>query len=241
MQKRAICYARVSTDKQADGGVSLEDQVERTQARVKADAFTLVDAVVDDGYSASSLDRPGIQQVLRLVRKRQIDVIVVTKLDRLTRSVRDFADLLELFEKQGISLVSLGEGVDTSSAIGRMVLNVMMSICQWFREEIAEKTATALAHKKRKGEKVGGRVPFGFDVVERGSRPNGTSIKVLVRNEAEQAVLDEMFRLRAQGLSFSQIAEALNRRKITTKEGSLWVRQYIHRVMAGVKRNAPEE
>lgn len=229
--KRAIGYARVSTDKQADNGVSLPDQERRIRARAIADEVELVDLVIDDGYSGKDLERPGMQRVLEMVRTRQVDTLIVTKLDRLTRSVRDFQDLLDITEKAGVSIVSMGEGMDTGCAVGRMILNVMAVVTQWLREDIAEKTSAAMRHKRAVGEKTGGKIPYGYGVEIRGYRPNGRPIKGLVRNEAEQAVIAEVRRQRDQGLSLEQIAFALNGSGLRTREGGMWKRQYVWRIL----------
>lgn len=230
---KAIGYARVSTDKQVESGLSLDDQDRRIRARAVADGCELVDVLVDDGYSASSLDRPAMQELLRMVKRRQVGAILVTRLDRLTRSLRDFSELLDLFEKQNVALVSMGEGVDTSCAVGKMVLNVIMSVLQWHREEIAEKTAAIMRHKRARGEKTGGRVPFGYDTQIVGQRPDGTPVKGLMENSGEQEILAWMRGRRAEGWSLQKIADDLNRRGVMTKEGSLWRRQYLHRILKG--------
>jgi site-specific DNA recombinase len=225
--KRAVAYCRVSTDRQADKGVSLEDQERRLRAQAVVSGHELVDVVVDDGYTASSLDRPGMSRVLEMVRRRRVDVVMVAKLDRLTRSVRDFADLLEMFEKHDVALMSIGESVDTGCAIGRMVLNVMMSVAQWQREDIGEKTAQALRHKRLKGEKIGGKIPYGFDVVVDVT----SGKKRLIEKPEEQDVIAEVRRLRESGLSMDAIAAALNANGLKTREGGQWKRQYVWRIL----------
>lgn len=102
----------------------------------------------DADASAKDLNRPGLVRVLALVEKRDVDAVIVAKLDRLTRSVRDLGELLERFERRGVSLVSVAESLDTGTAAGRLVLNVMASVSQWEREVIGERTREALAHKK---------------------------------------------------------------------------------------------
>jgi site-specific DNA recombinase len=228
---KAIGYARVSTDKQAESGCSLDDQQDRIKARCVADKLELVDVIVDDGYTSSTLDRPGMARLLQMVRRKQVQCVVITKLDRLTRSVRDFQVLLDLFERYGVSIVSMGESVDTSCAVGKMVLNVIMSVLQWHREEISEKTAAVLHHKRSKGEKTGGRVPFGYDVQVVSTKLDGTPVKGLMENETEQKVLAWMRDKKAAGWSLQKIADDLNKRGVTTKEGSAWRRQYLHRIL----------
>src|ERR1035441_6225828 len=156
-----IGYIRVSTDKQADTGLSLQAQREKLRAMAVVHGTDLADIIVDAGESAKNLDRPGMERILDLVRGGEVDTVIVAKLDRLTRSVRDLADLLELFQRKGVSLVSVAESLDTGSAAGRLVLNIMVSVSQWEREAIGERTRDAMQHKKAKLE-FNGNVPYGY-------------------------------------------------------------------------------
>ena len=139
----------------------------------------LVDLVIDAGESAKSLNRPGMTQLLALVEARAVDVVIIAKLDRLTRSVKDLAELLERFTRRGVSLVSVADALDTQSAAGRLVLNIMVSVSQWEREAIGERTRDAMRHKRASGERVG-TVLFGsrspgtacISKLNRGSRPS---------------------------------------------------------------------
>lgn len=112
---RAIGYARVSTDKQADSGVSLEAQQEKIRAMAVVQGAALLDLIVDAGESAKSLDRPGMERLLSLVDARRVDTVIIAKLDRLTRSVKDLALLLERFTRRGVALVSVAESLDTGT------------------------------------------------------------------------------------------------------------------------------
>ena len=121
----------------------------------------LADVIVDAGESAKSLDRPGMARLLALVDSKAVDVVIIAKLDRLTRSVADLAELLKRLERRGVSLVSVADSLDTRTAAGRLVLNIMTSVSQWEREAIGERTRDAMGHKKANGERVG-TIPFGF-------------------------------------------------------------------------------
>jgi DNA invertase Pin-like site-specific DNA recombinase len=154
-------YVRVSTDDQARDGVSLAAQEERLRAFATATARELSEIVVDDGQSAKTLQRPGIQRILNGLKDKSVGTIIVLKLDRLTRSVRDLADLLDLFTTNDAALVSVSESLDTSSAGGRLMLNLLASVSQWEREAISERTAFALAHKRRLRQAYG-HAPFGY-------------------------------------------------------------------------------
>jgi DNA invertase Pin-like site-specific DNA recombinase len=151
---------RVSTEKQADLGVSLEAQTAKIRPMAVVQGAEFVDVLVDAGESAKSLQRPGMTRLLALVDTRAVDTVIIAKLDHLTRSVADLAELLKRFERRGVSLVSVADALDTRSAAGRLVLNIMVSVSQWEREAIGERSRDAMRHKKAMGESVG-TVPFG--------------------------------------------------------------------------------
>jgi DNA invertase Pin-like site-specific DNA recombinase len=125
-----IGYVRVSTDDQSRNGVSLEAQEERIRAMANAHDLGSVSVIVDGGESAKILRRPGMGRLLAAVDSGKAKSVIVAKLDRLTRSVRDFAHLLDKFQKKGVALISVAESLDTSSAAGRLVINVIMSVSQ---------------------------------------------------------------------------------------------------------------
>lgn len=159
-QMQAIGYVRVSTDRQAEHGVSLEAQEAKIRAMATVQGAELVEVIVDGGESAKSLNRPGMAKLLALVDARQVDAVIIAKLDRLTRSVKDLCSLLELFEKRKVALISVAESLDTGSAAGRLVITIMGAVSQWEREAIGERTRDALRHKRNQGQRVG-NIAFG--------------------------------------------------------------------------------
>jgi DNA invertase Pin-like site-specific DNA recombinase len=145
---KTVGYVRVSTDKQAERGISLEAQAERIRAMALVQGAELSDIIVESGESAKSLNRPGMTNLLELVDAGKLKAVIVAKLDRLTRSVKDLCELLERFERKGVALVSVAESLDTGSAAGRLVLSIMAAVSQWEREAIGERTRDALHHKR---------------------------------------------------------------------------------------------
>ena len=139
---------RVSTDKQADPGVSLEAQAEKIRAMAAVQGAELEDVMLDAGGSVKSLNSPGMTRLLALLDSRAVDVVIAAELDRLTRSVKDLAELLERLQHRGIALVSAAESLDTASAAGRLVLNTMPPVSQREQEAIGERTQDALNHKR---------------------------------------------------------------------------------------------
>ena len=218
---RAIGYVRVSTDKQADRGVSLEAQQEKVRAMAVVHGAELIHVVVDAGESAKSLDRPGMRQVLEMVRHGTIGIVIVAKLDRLTRSVKDLAVLLELFQRRGVALISVAEALDTGSAAGRLLLNIMTSVSQWEREAIGERTRDAMRHKKANLQFVG-NLPYGYQLC--------SDRRTVEPCPAEQEIRHKIERCRKRGHSYRIIADTLNQLGYRTRSGSRWRAEYVHRV-----------
>ena len=214
-----IGYLRVSTDEQDRSGLGLEAQEQRVRAMATVKDVALYD-VVTEAASAKTLDRPVLQQALAAVKRGDVKGIIVAKLDRLTRSVRDLALLMEM----EVPLISCAETVDTSTAQGRMILNITVTIAQWERETICERTRDALAAKKRRGE-VLGNVPYGY-------RSEGGK---LVPCETEQLVIAHISRWRKQKHSFTEIAMALNQSGFKTRRGTPWKYQYVQSIVKGMK------
>lgn len=205
---KAIGYARVSTDKQADRGVSLEAQQEKIRAMAVVQGAELVDVIVDAGESAKTLDRPGMERLLALVDARKVDTVIIAKLDRLTRSVKDLALLLENFTRRGVGLVSVAESLDTNTAAGRLVLNIMVSVSQWEREAIGERTRDAMAHMKATHQAYS-PTPYGFE-------RNGD---MLATADDEQGTVQQIRAWHAAGWTLRKIAGELNRLGVATKNG----------------------
>lgn len=212
-----VGYVRVSTDKQADKGVSLEAQTERIRAMATVQGVELAEVIVDAGESAKSLQRPGMARLLALVDAGTVKTVIIAKLDRLTRSAADLAELLKRFERRGVALVSISDSLDTKTAAGRLVLNLLVSVSQWEREAIGERTRDALRHKRAIGERVG-TVPYGYHADSDGR---------LIPNEAEQHVLALMARLQTAGCTIRAIAAQLNAEGLTTRRGTSWRYQYV--------------
>jgi DNA invertase Pin-like site-specific DNA recombinase len=222
---KVIGYIRVSTEEQAANGQSLDAQRAKLEAYANLYELELVEIIDDAGVSAKTLNRPGLHDALAKLRRGAADGLVIAKLDRLTRSVGDWQTLIDGYfgEKAGRQLFSVADSIDTRTAAGRLVLNVLLSVAQWERETIAERTADALQHKIRKGERCG-KVRFGYDVAADG--------KTLIAVPAEQEAIHLMQELRAAGQTLRDIAAELNRRGIATKEGGQWKHTTVSGILA---------
>src|ERR1700688_4923457 len=169
---RCAIYTRVSTDQGLEQDFnSLDAQYDASQAYIRSQAhagWTLLRAKYDDGgFSGGHTDRPALQRLLEDVRSGKIDVIVVYKVDRLTRSLADFAKLVELFDKHNMSFVSVTQQFNTTTSMGRLTLNVLLSFAQFEREDTSERIRDKISASKRKGFWVGGMVPLGYHTNER--------------------------------------------------------------------------
>ena len=176
-------YIRVSTDDQAQAGVSLDAQLAACRAFALAKGWKIGEEISDPGASGSSLKRPGAQRVVDLLRKREVAGVIVWRLDRLTRSIRDLLDLLTLAGDQ-VGIVSVTESLDTTTPMGRFVTHLLGIIAQWERETIGARTSSAMVHIKAKGFYTGGRnPPAGCVVVPDGDRkrlvpgPNADAVR----------------------------------------------------------------
>jgi site-specific DNA recombinase len=226
---RVVGYCRVSTEEQAQEGVSLDAQREKLEQYAKLYNYELVDVLVDAGLSGKSLERPALQKALKFLRDKVVDGLLVVKLDRLTRRVSDLARLLDDYFKTGdVHLLSVNEQLDTHSAAGRLLVHILASVAEWERETIAERIRDAMNHLKKKGVKLGAEA-FGWmrveDVDDEGRR--------IIRNVQEEIdTVDRIVELRAEGKSYREIAVVLEKENRPTKRGGVWQAQTIANICA---------
>jgi site-specific DNA recombinase len=228
-RRRFIGYVRVSTTDQAEEGVSLEAQRAKLQAWALATDAELVEVVADEGVSAKSLERPGLQRVLEQLEAGAVDGLVVTKLDRLTRSTRDLLALVDTFFGEGRhQLASVQEQIDTTSAAGRLMLTILGAIAAWERETIGERTKDALRHLSSQGVRLGGEGYGWARTTERdsegrlGLQPIGSEV----------ATIDRAKVLRAEGHSLRSIASTLTLEGHRTKRGGRWHAKTVRSLVA---------
>ena len=222
---RAIGYVRVSTEEQSQQGVSLSNQVQKIQAYCMAKDWEMTVVIRDEGYSGKDLNRPGVQEIIKGCCKRAFDVVVTMKLDRLTRSVKDLGYLVEdVFNKHGIAFSSLQDNFDTSTANGRMVMNILATLAQWERDIISERTKDAMQFMKR-SLKLVGAVPFGFD----------RSGKELTPNPDEMKTALKLITMKGEGASYQKIAGQLNEDAVPAKNGGKWHPKTVMGVMRNIE------
>jgi DNA invertase Pin-like site-specific DNA recombinase len=207
-----VCgYVRVSTEEQARDGVSLAAQQAKLEAYALVKDWTVLRLIRDEGASAKHLKRPGLEALLSLVRTQQIEAVMVYKLDRLTRSVKDLSTLVELFEKHGVALVSLQESLDATTATGRLMMNLLASVSQWEREVIGERTRDALQHLKAQGQRY---CHARFE-----EHPHAGPVLALMQAR------------RAAGDSYEAIATHLNMAGIPATLGGRWFANAVRKIL----------
>jgi len=223
-----VGYVRVSTEQQAGEGISLDAQRTKLQAYALALDLELVDVFEDAGLSAKSLDRPGLQSALTKLEDGTASGLLVVKLDRLTRSVRDLGELVDRYFASRFSLLSVSDSIDTRTASGRLVLHVLGAVSQWEREATAERTRDALAQLRADGVRLGGEA-YGWrrreDLDTRGHRSWED-----VGDELE--TVRHIRVLHAEGQSVRGIAATLAAEGRRTKRGGRWHPTTIQRILA---------
>jgi len=225
---KAVGYVRVSTADQAENGVSIEAQTARIRAWCEANGYELAPGVLTDaGMSGKRAENRRVSQAALAAVCRMRGALVVYSLSRLARSTRDAIDIADRLHRAGADLVSLTERIDTTTAAGKMVFRMLAVLAEFERDLVSERTAAALAHKRRNGERVG-TIPYGY-------RLDADSV-TLLPVEAEQAVIREIAAMRTKGRSFRYIARELTRRGVPTKteRSNTWT----HRVVASIVRRA---
>ncbi len=218
---KAIGYVRVSTDEQAREGISLDNQRAKIESYCSLHDLELIGIIEDAGKSGKDLNREGIRSLLDRIKSHQIDAVVVYKLDRLSRRVKDTLTLMDLVEKKSIAFHSITERIDTKSAMGKFFLNIMASMNQWERDTISERTRDALHHKIDKGERAG-QIPYGWELADDG--------KSLLPNEREQKAVSLIKDLNDKGYSYRAICRELDKEGYKPV-GKTWHPQTISNIL----------
>ena len=230
---RFIGYTRVSSREQAENGVSLVAQRDRLRAWAEAHGYELVKIERDSGVSGTVAPekRPGLTAALEAIRKGKADGLAALKLDRISRSVRDTLNLAERFERQGWLLATVQENIDTTTATGRLFVNMLASMAQWERDTISERTAAGLGVIAREGRSRSRFTPFGWRTGRGGIKTAKGDRAQLAKHPEEQKTLRRMIRLRDQGEGPQAIANKLNDEKRRARNGKPWTRHTIWRTL----------
>ena len=226
---RAVGYVRVSTEFQVAEGVSLEAQKEKLSAFCKLHDIQLIGICCDEGLSASTLKRPGLTSALRMLERGEVQALVVVKLDRLTRSVKDLGFLCEQYFSDGKpwSLLSVSDSIDTRSASGKLILNVLTSVAQWEREAISDRTKEAMQHLKQKGVQLGAP-PFGY---EYSMEVDSEGRRRMVEVPGAVATLRRIVAMHKEDITPARIARRLRAEKVPSPRGAEWSTASVRRIL----------
>src|SRR5271165_6209036 len=214
---RCAIYTRKSTEEGLDKEfTSLDAQRESAEAYVKSQAalgwVCLPMRYDDGGFTGGNMERPALKRLLADIERGKLDLVLTNKVDRLSRSLLDFARMMAIFEAHQVSFVSVTQQFNTATSMGRLVLNVLLSFAQFEREIISERTRDKMAATRRKGKWAGGTPLLGYDIDRR-------AVKLVV-NEVEAAQVRAIFALYLEHQELLPVAQVLNRRGWTTKQ---WV------------------
>jgi site-specific DNA recombinase len=211
---KAAVYVRVSTTEQASEGYSIRAQTDRLKAYCVSQGWDIFEIYIDDGYSAKDTNRPNLERMMKHIEQNLIDCVLVYRLDRLTRSVRDLYNLLETFDKFDCKFKSATEVYDTTTAMGRMFITIVAALAQWERENTGERIRMGMEQKAREGNWVINMAPYGYEL----DKEN----KTLKINEKEALNVKRMFEYYLEGKGVNAIAVELNRLQIRTKTNAVW-------------------
>lgn len=228
MSQAAVAYLRVSTQEQANEGVSLAAQEAQVRAYAQLKGLNLVAVLVDKGVSGAAelSTRPAGVELLGLVKQKKVSVVLAVKLDRLFRSAADALNTTKNWDDKGVALHLLdlgGSAFASDSALGRFFLTIMAGAAELEKNLVSERTKAALSHKRSKGERISGCAPYGFQFFEGN----------VVEDKEEQKVLNQIRALSSAGYKPSRIAKLLNSRSVPAR-GILWYDRSIRNILEAV-------
>jgi DNA invertase Pin-like site-specific DNA recombinase len=223
---RCAVYTRKSSEEGLEQEFnSLHAQREACEAFVasqRSEGWALIREPYDDGgWSGGTLERPALQRLLADIEARRVDVVVVYKIDRLSRALMDFAKLVEVFDRNSVTFVSVTQSFNTTTSMGRLTLNILLSFAQFEREVIGERIRDKFAASRKKGMWMGGFVPLGYDVKDR----------KLVVNEADANTVRMIFERFTKIGSATTLVRALRAEGVTGKYGKLVDKGYIYKLL----------
>lgn len=221
--RRAVGYIRVSTEGQAQNGISLDAQRDKIQAWARSNGYELAAVHIDEGISGGKLaNRPAAQAAIAQACKGRA-ALVVYSLSRLARSTRDAIDISERLHKAGADLVSLSESIDTTTAAGKMLFRMLAVLAEFERGLVSERTTTAMQHLRNQGRRIGRHLPYGYDLAADG--------EFLIENPSEQQTIALIRRWHSTGRSMRTIADDLNRQGKPAKQGGRWSHVSVWRIL----------
>jgi len=224
--KNCVIYTRVSTDSQAEKEFSsCEAQEEKIRSFVASqNNWQVVKVYSDAGYSGATLERPALQQLLLDLKKEKIDIVLVYKIDRFTRSPKDFYQLIEFFEQSKIDFISITERFDTRTPTGRLLRNIMLTFAQFERELASERTRDKLLERSKKGMWNSGSVPYGY------KRKN----KKLIINKKEAEKIKSIFETYLETGSMGEVYNLLKDKNVRNRQGKTFSKSFLARILRNI-------
>ena len=217
---RAAIYTRVSTEDQAKEGFSLDAQLDKLRSYCKARDWIVADEYIDDGYSGRNVKRPAYNRMMSEMNRW--DILLVIKMDRIHRNSKNFMLMMENLNKNEKEFASMSESFDTSTAMGRFVMNIIQGIAQLESEQIGERVYIGMEQKaKTNGGVLGFNIPYGYNYIDGN----------LVINDEEATNIKKIYSWYKNGKSMGVIAKMLNSTKIPTKKGGIWAKKTISTIL----------
>ncbi len=226
MNKQCAIYTRVSTDIQAEKEFSsCESQEEKIKSFIQSqDNWRIFKVYSDAGYTGANINRPAFQELLEDIKQNKIDIILVYKIDRLTRSPKDFYQLIEIFDKYNVSFISITERFDTSTPAGRLLRNIMLTFAQFERELTSERTRDKLLERVKKGMWNGGHTPYGYE------RKN----KKLIINKKEAEIVRLIFETYLETNSINRLFDLLKEKDIKNRQGETFSKTHLALILRNI-------
>ena len=224
--KNCAIYTRVSTDLQAEKEFSsCEAQEEKIRSFVKSqDNWQIYKVYSDAGYTGANTNRPALQELLEDIKQGKIEIILAYKIDRLTRSPKDFCQLVEIFEKYNVSFISITERFDTSTPAGRLLRNIMLTFAQFERELTSERTKDKMLERVKKGMWNGGNSPFGYE------KRN----KKLIVNKKEAEIVGLIFETYLETGSVNEVYNLLEEKNIKNRQGKIFSKAHLALILRNI-------
>ena len=220
VQKQAAIYTRVSTEDQAKEGFSLDAQLDKLRLYCHARQWDIFNEFIDDGYSGRTIKRPGYSQLMHSIDSW--DILLVIKMDRIHRNSKHFMLMMEELQRQNKEFVSMTESLDTSTAMGRFVMDIIQRIAQLESEQIGERVYSGMQQKaKTNGGPLGFNIPYGYYYDD----------GLLYPDPEEAKIVERIFQMYLSGNSMKQIAFQLNKEHIPTKQKRVWGSETVSKIL----------
>lgn len=220
---KTAVYIRVSTEEQAKEGFSIRAQKERLTNFVNSQDWDIHDYYIEEGVSAKDMVRPELNRMIQDIENGHIEVVLVYRLDRLTRSVRDLYNMLDLFESNGCKFKSATEVYDTTTAMGRLFITLVAALAQWERENLGERVRMGMDRMIEEGKWTGGVAPYGYEYNKEG--------KTLQINEEEAFVIKKIYQEYINGYGEDRLAKIMNEQGYRTRNGFMWTGKMLRDIL----------